>query len=749
MEEINKNFFKVKDILSNKLLRNVSKDNIQKILSEELNCGVDEIYFNFAKLCVLSLKEYKKEEDDDEIDIHDNLTIILSMICILNWGLYPHLPKSIRPKFVEEKHWKLGDAPPRVFLPDEEFLLFLEEFFYIEHFASYHLMFLPHALSVFNYVKKDVVDKLIKDLPTADVFSAVIALLPLKINLAYVITDMVISRNDIFPAIESTSFPPQICAKPLSSPPQNMDPDDYYKLIFRKIFEAIRSEQGGFLAQCVLTQILKKAPEQFLKNFDLSPIFEWPNSEPIGSILYQINMVIVPELIYKVLVPPIPFRILFVSTFLSEDSEVYKTSISIIKNVVREKDECIRFIKILVSDVTLSALDLDKYKIVEENGLIYARENETDEYDQVERLEMMRNAVLPFIDVKYLLSIVDELPGTYGAIQFLASFLPKIENIEEKVCISILSFLSKIQGDDLNDIILKIAKTVFYNSKNIKSLPASVVEYFVYDIPEMININKIDDKIGSKDESLSDMSGIIKDLASPIHAIRGKGLFELRRGVMDKNSPLRKEENIKKIFPTVENQLKSPESYVYLNAIRTLESIGDVYPHLVVEKLCNEFPNKKEEFSLTIGQVLMLLVRRNGPGIVHSPDGNLCGHFIRAFARGVSSDSNLIQISSLSNLSTFVETLEFGCSDWLTDIVATIDSAWQQHHVLGVRRAASYLCYKTILTLGHGFQECSPEDLKRMANIVKRGRSSELDEVAHQNAEDCFQTMWECAASFL
>jgi hypothetical protein len=51
----------------------------------------------------------------------------------------------------------------------------------------------------------------------------------------------------------------------------------------------------------------------------------------------------------------------------------------------------------------------------------------------------------------------------------------------------------------------------------------------------------------------------------------------------------------------------------------------------------------------------MLCVRRNGPGLVRSADGNLCGCLIGAFGRGCGDPSDLVQASAVSKLASFVE----------------------------------------------------------------------------------------------
>jgi hypothetical protein len=127
----------------------------------------------------------------------------------------------------------------------------------------------------------------------------------------------------------------------------------------------------------------------------------------------------------------------------------------------------------------------------------------------------------------------------------------------------------------------------------------------------------------------------------------------------------------------------------------------------------------------------------------------LCGFFIKAFARGCGHASDLVQASSLSDLATFVEVLHFGVAPWFADIVRTIVVKTQVHQGFQIRRAGSYLAYKVVQVLGTGFPDFAREDLEVLIDCVKRMREGELDEIAHQNAEDCYQTMWDICSMLL
>ena len=683
----------------------------------------------------------------EALNLSEMRAVTYGLCAILNWGIYPHLPKSIQIPFMDKNHWIYSPAPPRMFKPEDAFLEALEIFFASISCASLHPLFLQHCISVLHFLDKDRLTRIIQGQDTTTLFSSIIALLPMKINVNYLLTQVVLNRSDALEAIEDTVFPPPMLAKAIGTPPDLNNQDDYYKKLFPRLFEATRSGKGDVLSKEIINFIVKTRPEQFLKNCDLTPLLEWPSKDSIGNIIWLLESVMLIQIASRVLVDPIPFRLLFIAALT--EGEIHQKALKLAGYSVANVQGAINVFKILTSDSNLSALDLDLYGIEQRDNGIFVIEKEHDAEEQIAILTKMRELSASLFKTEFIPQIVDELPGTFGAIQLVSLVLPRCKTIQKEWATPLLSFLAKVQGDpEIGVDILEIAKTVFYGIDGIEELPSKVINTFGGDIPEMLSIKTSDAKESNNEDSFS-MDSIIEDLKSPIPALRARGLFMLRRGVMDKTSPLRDEENIKKLFPSIETQLKHEESYVFINAIQTLETIGDVFPHLVVEKLAEQFPKKDVALSLKVSQALMLLSRRCGPGMVNSKSGNLCGFYIKAYARGVAHESTLIQASSLSDLAEFVQSIQFGCTPWLTDIVITIDNAWQAHHVVDVRRAASYLCYTLILVLGTGFGECSPEDVKYLGNIVKKNRLAELDDVAHQNAEDCYQTMWDVAAQYL
>jgi len=702
-----------------------------------------DLYQNFAMYCSNVL--IQTLPNVEALTIHQIRCISYAMACIINWGIYPHLPKSIQMEFNDDPHWVYDNAPPRLYRPQNICLQSLRVFLNSPCTSDLYSLFLHHCLSIFYFIEPHEIHDLCKTQPTGILFTSIMYLVTYKIRVEKLLVELVIDRSDSFEAIESTMFPSHIVAKAIAAPPSKESSDDYYQMLIPRLFEALRTGKGAVLARFTIEKIIVSKPDVFLKYFDLSPLLDWPTKDPIGSIVLTLDRFLNKLTVHNVLLPPIPHRLLFLASQL--DGVLRDKCIRMVKLYIGNLYDCTEFLNSILSDSTLSTLSLDGFVIVSNDKGVYIEI--IQDQDELEILEEMRSLLSQCFDTKFFKDIVMTLPPTFGSVQFLSCVLPEIKSFDSELAVSILTFLSTIKEQkDAPFDLPSIAKTIFENTTNLKSIPSCVIDRFGYDVPELRALSVIQ-RDNSQTHFDFDPKKLIDEITSSIPAIKGKGLFELRKGVMQNDHPLRELKNIEVLLPIINKQLSDRDSFVYLGAIRAMEAIADVYPDLVIEKLSEQFPHKEIGTSLTISQVLMVCARRTGPGLVHSKKGNLCGYFIKAFARGTSHESSLIHASSISSLATFVENLSYGIGPWLTDIVVTIDSSWQSHKAIEIRRAASYLCVKLIESIGEGFSETSYNDIKLLANCVKRNREGEFDEVSHSNAELSYQILWDNAPSVL
>jgi hypothetical protein len=702
-------------------------------------------YFDFSLFCAVILLETMKRIPDTELSIINTVRRMISVV--INWGIYPHLPKSIHIKFLEDEPvWFDNLAPPRLLRPRVEMMDALSALFQSPGLALIQPLFLQHAISIFYYLAPDRIGAVLEFQRTEVIVASLLGLFPTGLRLTPLLMSTIMERSDSFEALEDSSFPPNVIAKVLAAPPSTCTEEEYYCALFKKAFDAIRSTKGGGLARLIVSRVANTRINHFWANFSMDALVDWPSDRTIAPIFWTINHSLFPEDLAKVLLPPAPHRALFVA--IQTEGSTHDEASILIQNFLKAGSSATQFVLSIVEVASLSPLGLDGFQIVanEAGVFAFANDKENDLTDDLSLLEKMRALLAKLVSLSDVDDIVRHLPPTMEGIHFLSEVLPRFTSFAPDFSASLLLFLSKL--DAFREIATDIARQVLEHSKSLASVPESVVSSFlVSEIPELALLSRV--SISEPSKEPFDRAALLQDLTSPLVPLRARGLFTLRKGVQTSGHALRDESAIRAIFPSIEKQLQHADSFVFLSAVYCLEAIAVVFPHLVVETLTAQFPRDDEGVSLKVAQTLMLCVRRNGPGLVHSADGNLCGCFIRAFARGCGHPSDLIQASSLSNLASFVETLRFGVAQWFADITRTMDQAWQSHNPLQVRRAASYLAYKTVQALGTGFADFSPGDLAVLVEAVKRMRTGEFDEVAQQNAEDCYDCLWEICPMLL
>jgi hypothetical protein len=701
-------------------------------------------YLDLPLFCAVALLESAGSIPDSAVSVVNTARRMISVV--INWGIYPHLPKSIHIKFLEdEPQWYESPAPPRLLRPRPEMLDALAAVFASPGLGLIQPLFLQHAISIFYYLAADRIPAILSLQGTEVIVASILGLFPTGLRLTPLLMSVVSERSDSFEALEGSMFPPPMLAKVLAAPPSNSDEDEYYRALFKKSFDAIRSDKGAGLARLIVSRVINSRLSQFLSNFSLDALVNWPNTSTIAPIFWTINKFLFWQDLQKVLLPPIPQRTLFVAVHVT--GEIREQALLVLQNFLKETAS-VDFVQSVVEVASLAPLGLDGFQIVTNDSGVFAFANDADVdlADELAILENMRTLLAESMNVSDVDLVIRRLPAAMQSIHFVSAVLPRFSALAPDLAATLLAFLSRLA--DFREAAADIARHVVRLAPGLASVPACVASSFLAaEVPELALL-ALQAGAAPSDPGF-DRAALLEDLASPILPLRGRGLFTLRRGVLTPGHPLRDEGAIRSLFPGIESQLGNPDTYVFLNAIQCLEAIAIVFPHLVVETLAAQFPRSDDGLSLTVAQTLMLCVRRNGPGLVHSPDGNLCGFFIRAFARGCAHTSDLVQASSLSNLATLVETLRFGVGPWFADIVRTVGQAWQIHNALQVRRAASYLAYRIVQCLGEGFEEFSRGDLAALCETVKRMKGGEFDDVCQQNARDCYDSLWEICPMLL
>lgn len=124
-------------------------------------------------------------------------------------------------------------------------------------------------------------------------------------------------------------------------------------------------------------------------------------------------------------------------------------------------------------------------------------------------------------------------------------------------------------------------------------------------------------EVAGKDgeSTCSPLQKALEELCDPLLPVRGHGLISLCKLIekCDKDT-IEKQEAILKIF---EENLKHPDSYLYLTSVRGLALLADKYPNVIIPKLTTQFADfdateRKSELRMKIGECLVQSTRKLG-----------------------------------------------------------------------------------------------------------------------------------------
>lgn len=124
-------------------------------------------------------------------------------------------------------------------------------------------------------------------------------------------------------------------------------------------------------------------------------------------------------------------------------------------------------------------------------------------------------------------------------------------------------------------------------------------------------------------------------------------------------------------------------SFIFLNAIKGLTALGDIFPERVIPILLENFANAtmSEEVRLKLGEALLRVAKRCGETLPKygaytvklflTVAGN---YFMNAFLHGTKDPRPLIRASSLSNLAELCKHMRFALHPYIADIFSCVSA---------------------------------------------------------------------------
>ncbi|KAJ3020795.1 transmembrane and coiled-coil domains-containing protein 7 [Thoreauomyces humboldtii] len=242
----------------------------------------------------------------------------------------------------------------------------------------------------------------------------------------------------------------------------------------------------------------------------------------------------------------------------------------------------------------------------------------------------------------------------------------------------------------LTDLLIILQALSSHSAPEIRQ---SARELRVLIVPRTTGFADVDADQGKRNTGVEEFEEALRELADDLLPVRAHGMH-LLRGLILKRDPVLKEKlgEVTEIFL---NQIRDEDSFIYLNAIKGLSALTDVYP---LSTLCNIVSRYTEadvdlDYRLRVGEALMQTIQR-------------CGD---AFAK---------YCDSLSLLSLVAETSPLALLPFLRQIVTYVSSLLLLEQTVETRRGAASL----LLGLVHGLGRKGilfAEENRDVANEIK------------------------------
>ena len=165
------------------------------------------------------------------------------------------------------------------------------------------------------------------------------------------------------------------------------------------------------------------------------------------------------------------------------------------------------------------------------------------------------------------------------------------------------------ETENVADKVKKTDKTGF-NLKNNKASSETVRVNEKLDNEIDKSSAKTEAKAGKSEKGVGELEEAFKELCDPLLPVRGHGLIRLTRLVQRRGKEAYdKKDTIMKIF---EENLDHTDSYMYLSSVNGLAAMAEIFPDLVVPRICKQFGNidkegkkRSSELRMKLGEIMV------------------------------------------------------------------------------------------------------------------------------------------------
>ncbi|KAJ2460193.1 hypothetical protein GGF42_000996 [Coemansia sp. RSA 2424] len=243
----------------------------------------------------------------------------------------------------------------------------------------------------------------------------------------------------------------------------------------------------------------------------------------------------------------------------------------------------------------------------------------------------------------------------------------------------------------------------------------------------------------------------VRDVRDDLVPVQAHGIIELRNMVLAKSPALLSAERMDAAIAIFTDMVRSPDSYIYLNAIRGLSSLADAHGRRFVPVLAEMYISSSLslEERLRVGEALLQSVQRAGPMLadyasdvvprllaaVHPNDASSAPS---SLADEESSEPVVLVHSALSILSAVAQACPLALQKWIAEITSTLDGMLllPDSAIAPVLRRAAVVFWVSLLR-GYGdrlLQLVDAHTLRSAYRSLRRVGESDSDELTRLHA---------------
>ncbi|KAJ2461570.1 hypothetical protein GGF42_000104 [Coemansia sp. RSA 2424] len=243
----------------------------------------------------------------------------------------------------------------------------------------------------------------------------------------------------------------------------------------------------------------------------------------------------------------------------------------------------------------------------------------------------------------------------------------------------------------------------------------------------------------------------VRDVRDDLVPVQAHGIIELRNMVLAKSPALLSAERMDAAIAIFTDMVRSPDSYIYLNAIRGLSSLADAHGRRFVPVLAEMYTSSSMslEERLRVGEALLQSVQRAGPMLADYASDVVPRLLAAVHPNDVSSASSLLADeessepvvlvhSALSILSAVAQACPLALQKWIAEIASTLDGMLllPDSAIAPVLRRAAVVFWVSLLR-GYGdrlLRLVDAHTLRSAYRSLRRVGESDSDELTRLHA---------------